>query len=305
MKRNSEKKRMFLTAGLLIFCVMALTVMTDGRSLLYADKGNAVYGAKKAAESGEPETASDSQSSFSQAYGYTGYLDECRQWEGCTAFAGQDYDGDGKTDRVWRTFQENTGYCKYRIEFGSQTVLDLGRKLWYHGKPVIKAADINSDGKREIIFSLKYETATDMRGFGDTVVFEKKGDTYVRAALPFQESSSGYRQEVTVHYSKKQKQLITVSLDVADFKTDIPVGRVLWKDAMYRDNYKNASYNSCIWDTFLVKEGQKERLACRLHLFDKWSEYGLILVLDYKDGQYFVKKTYLTSDEFSDRLSGK
>ena len=202
---------------------------------------------------------------------YSGYLDACRGWKGRTAFAGQDYDGDGKTDRVYRTYLKDSEFCRYRIEFGNQTVLAIRRKVCYDGKPVIKSADINGDGEREIIFSQQYELSTDMRGLGDTAVFEKKGNAYVQARLPFEQT---------------------------DFRADVPIRRELWVDGRYREHYKNISLASTVWDTFLTGDGKDVKLACKLHLFDKWSEYGLVLILDYENQRYVVKEVLLASEEF-------
>lgn len=250
------------------------------------------------AGSGQGKAAERETASAGGFREYSGYLDACRGWKGRTAFAGQDYDGDGKTDRVYRTYLKDSEFCRYRIEFGNQTVLAIRRKVCYDGKPVIKSADINGDGEREIIFSQQYELSTDMRELGDTAVFEKKGNAYVQARLPFEQTGQGYAQEAVVHYQKKRGQLITVSLDGTDFRADVPIRRELWVDGRYREHYKNISLASTVWDTFLTGDGKDVKLACKLHLFDKWSEYGLVLILDYENQRYVVKEVLLASEEF-------
>ena len=74
---------------------------------------------------------------------YTGYLDECTAWDGYLQFTGQDYDGDGKTDRVYRTNLIDDEMCMYRIEFGNGDVLET--KQLGMGMPEIRTCDLNGD----------------------------------------------------------------------------------------------------------------------------------------------------------------
>ncbi len=230
---------------------------------------------------------------------YTGYMDKCVQWTGYRQFENQDYDGDGRIDRVFRTYQKNTEYCHYKILFGNQMVIDVSNQMPAIGTPSIQAADINSDGKNEIIFTLQYDMSSDMRAFGDLIVYEKKGDVYVEVQLPFERSGQGYTQGLTVHYKKKQKQLITVSLDDIAYNVDVPISQELWKTCFYKDHFKHTSVVSTVWDTFVMQDGEDTQLVCSVHLFDKWSNYGLILKLSYEDQRYIIKDVILTSDEFA------
>ncbi len=229
---------------------------------------------------------------------YTGYMDECVQWTGYRQFENQDYDGDGCIDRVFRTYRKNTEYCHYKIVFGNQMVIDVSDEASAIGTPSVQAADINGDGKNEIIFTLRYDTSSDMRAFGDLVVYEKKGDAYVEAQLPFERSGQGYTQGLTVRYKKKRKQLITVSLDDIAYSVDVPISQELWKTCFYRDHFKRTSVVSTVWDAFVMQDGQDAQLVCSVHLFDKWSNYGLLLKLGYEDQRYILKDVILTSDEF-------
>ena len=178
-------------------------------------------------------------------------------------------------------------------------VIDVSNQVPAIGTPSIQAADINGDGKNEIIFTLQYDMSSDMRAFGDLIVYEKKGDVYVEAQLPFERSGQGYTQGVTVHYKKKQKQLITVSLDDIAYNVDVPISQELWKTCFYKDYFKYTSVVSTVWDTFVMQDGEDAQLVCSVHLFDKWSNYGLILKLSYEDQRYIIKDVILTSDEFA------
>ena len=106
--------------------------------------------------------------------GYRGFLDECTGWTGYNAFVNQDYDGDGVADRVLRIYQEESEYCQYQVVFGNGNVLELDKEVYDTGTPWVESADINGDGEQEIIFSQQYGFSTDMRGFGDLAIFEKR-----------------------------------------------------------------------------------------------------------------------------------
>ncbi len=242
---------------------------------------------------------------------YTGYLDACTQWTGHTAFVGQDYDGDGRTDRVFRTYEKDSQYCRYRILFGNNTVLEFEKDVYMDGMPTIKAADLNGDGVNEIILLLQYAASTDMRTVGDFAVFEKtKGDVYVQAKLPFLESEQGYSMVMPLRYEKKREQLLAVSPDGMDDDTkvpkgvpiNVPISDWLWVDARYQELFSDVSASSVIWDIFLIEDAQEVMLACKVHLFDKWSDYGLILVLGYEEGRYVVEEVMAAQDEFSNTL---
>lgn len=250
----------------------------------------------------EMQAEAEAQMSPFAYMGYRGFLDECTGWTGYNAFVNQDYDGDGVADRVLRIYQEESEYCQYQVVFGNGNVLELDKEVYDTGTPWVESADINGDGEQEIIFSQQYGFSTDMRGFGDLAIFEKKGNAYQRVELPFVEGNEGCSQKLTVHYQEEREQLITVSIEAADFKINVPIPNELWETERYQDYYKDVSETSAVWDYFLVKDGEETKLACKVHLFDKWSEYGLILLLGYENQRYVIEEIMPADDEFMDRL---
>ncbi len=250
----------------------------------------------------EMQAEAEAQMSPFAYMGYRGFLDECTGWTGYNAFVNQDYDGDGVADRVLRIYQEESEYCQYQVVFGNGNVLELDKEVYDTGTPWVESADINGDGEQEIIFSQQYGFSTDMRGFSDLAIFEKKGNAYQRAELPFVEGNEGCSQKLTVHYQEEREQLITVSIEAADFKINVPIPNELWETERYQDYYKDVSETSAVWDYFLVKDGEETKLACKVHLFDKWSEYGLILLLGYENQRYVIEEIMPADDEFMDRL---
>lgn len=303
-KRRKNWLVSLLTGLLAVFCATALMTVPKGTENSQAKPRMDTQMVKEPTGDTEKKQAAvqtDVQTDVPSALAYIeydGYLDECLEWNGHTAFANQDYDGDGLTDRVLRTCQEGSEYCHYQILFGNNVVLDCDKDVSAYGSPTIEAADINGDGENEIILLLQYETSTDMTAFGDLAVFEKKGDAYVRAALPFEERETGYSQEVPMHLKQKQEQFITVSLDGTDLQVDVPLNDWGWEDARYKKElFTDCSCSSVIWDAFVAENGQ---LACKLNVFHQWSDYGLFLLLGYEDQRYVIEEVIPTKAEFSD-----
>lgn len=303
-KRKKNWLVSLLTGLLAVFCATALMTVPKGTENSQAkprmdtqmvEEPTVDTEKKQAAVQTNDQTDVPSALAYIE---YDGYLDECLEWSDHTAFANQDYDGDGLTDRVLRTYQEGSEYCHYQILFGNNVVLDCDKDVSAYGSPTIEAADINGDGENEIILLLQYETSTDMTAFGDLAVFEKKGDAYVRAALPFEERETGYSQEVPMHLKQKQEQFITVSLDGTDLQVDVPLNDWGWEDARYKKElFTDCSCSSVIWDAFVAENGQ---LACKLNVFHQWSDYGLFLLLGYEDQRYVIEEVIPTKAEFSD-----
>lgn len=111
---------------------------------------------------------------------YTGYLDECRNWDGYERFVKQDYDGDGTFDRVYR----DSGAGTYRIDFGNGDVIST--KMMGNGFPQVSTCDLDGDGSREILIELTYGFSTDPNAFGEVAMFEKKDGSY-RPLMPPEE----------------------------------------------------------------------------------------------------------------------
>ena len=94
---------------------------------------------------------------------YTGYLDECTDWVGYEQFVRQDYDGDGKIDRVYRENIADYERCTYRIEFGNGDLIQT--KEFGMGMPTVRTCDLNGDGMREILVQVYYGFSTDNNAY--------------------------------------------------------------------------------------------------------------------------------------------
>ncbi len=231
-------------------------------------------------------------------WNYFGYEDE---WNGESVqdFTNQDYDNDGITDRVYREQGVDMGFCHYRIEMGNGIVIDMDKDVYGTGFPHVKGADINGDGENEIIFSLTYDTSTDMRSFGDMEIYEKHGNSYEKAKLPFEESEEGCEQTIPVRYEavhEMNENLIKVSVD--GYETLVPINTYQWDNLSY-SGY-DCEMNCTVWDNYIFDHNGEEKLVCKIRLFDKWSWYGLFAVLGYENGEYKVDEWWRVNDEFGD-----
>lgn len=233
-------------------------------------------------------------------YDYTGYQDECVGWGEYVNFVGQDYDKDGTADRVYKEYREDIDVNFYRIEFGNGDVIAMDCGVAGTAFLDIKSADINDDGKVEIILSFLYGASTDMRGAGGMAVYEKQGDAYVKAALPFQENDEDCSQSVSVRYQTVRDRLIRVTVEDDGYETLVPISTVQWDSLFYDTYFGDAVENCVVWDNYILEEGGKEQLVCKLHLFDKWSNCGLFAVLNYQNGKYVIDRWMRTNEEFSE-----
>lgn len=126
-----------LTAGLL------------GMAVLLTGCANGVSG--KSLEVTEPAVTEESETGTTFGYtGYTGYMDECEGWSYYDSFVNQDYDGDGKTDRIYRTAYKETETCDFRFEMACGDTF-VAKNLSDAGSPCVEAVDLDGDGTNEIV----------------------------------------------------------------------------------------------------------------------------------------------------------
>ena len=122
---------------------------------------------------------------------YEGYVDECEGYLWKDEFRDCDYDGDGLTDRVWRSWNSLEETAKYKISFGNGKTLEVPSG-WETGFPHIQGADLDGDKEREILVTLTYDTSTDPNSFGDMWLFGKnKSGKYEEIRLPMESGENG------------------------------------------------------------------------------------------------------------------
>ncbi len=291
MSRTPVKYILFITAAALCFT-----------GCKKEDAGKTQSGVQtEAAVDGEQKDTEETYGIYN--YFYTGYEDECTGWSGYEQFVDQDYDNDKLIDRVYKEYKEDTDCCHYRIEFGNGDVIHMDKDVASTGFLDIKTADLNEDGQNEIIISFLYGTSTDMRLSGDFVVYEKRGDTYEKAVLPFRESEEGYRQNVPIRYEVICEERIKISVENDGYETRVPINNEQWDALSYLLYYNDVVHDSVVWDNYLLEKDGKTQLVCKVHLFDKWSDYGLFAVLRHEDGEYVVDRWLRVNDEYDDTIA--
>lgn len=234
---------------------------------------------------------------------YTGYLDAF-PWENTEnpepfSF---DYDGDGKIDRVYRSKAQDEWYYQYQIEFASGEVLKLEDSVSNVGYPQVDGVDLTGDGQNEIIFQIGYPTGTNPLACGELVVYEKQKGKYLQMQLPFEDGDEPYQQMLPVAYSKADGQAVKVSIPGTDFSQIVPIkDNALWNDYQYGSTYVTGeTMQHCIWAYKIRETDGKPQLICSVQLFDKWSQWGLDIVLGCKKGELFIDEIEFCEDIYTE-----
>lgn len=117
---------------------------------------------------------------------YTGYVED---------FSERDLDGDGLTDKLYRTYEENktedgTPYVVgYELHFGNGEKLLLNKSGdIYFFNVLVDSMDLTGDGQNEIIVVDTHEGSTNPAGERELAVYIRKEDGYYRMKLPGQKS---------------------------------------------------------------------------------------------------------------------
>ena len=328
------KRKPFIVSGIAVVCLLVL-----GIGLLVKPQSNEPANRMEAAQSGEsaqelqgtpypsneqrgegPIDAVDVPSSEERGDGptklpqeeqeeirksifayqeYIGYLDECYEWTDCDAFTNQDYDMDGKYDRVYREFTGgsdalNNGLRtgKYRIEFGNGEVLEIA-DMDPVANPEVLAFDMTGDGQNEILFRQTYYWSTIPEGSGGFLLFEKTDGEYAEAKLPFDVDKETRFYIIPCEeerYGTKARFIIR-SLD---FGKSV---RVTDEEAW--SHYEELLGNSekSVWYAEPCSLSDGIGLKCYVHLFDKWSVYGYVITVRYEEGEYKVAELGFRNDE--------
>lgn len=325
-----KKARLILPMGLTaaaLCCVPALfTVRAAETEKAEEQKEAETLAEKKEAEQGEDkqqeedkreedkrEEDKEEEASILGYWGYTGYMDECINYTGYGEFADQDYDGDGRPDRVWRqeTVQEDgsTLYL-YRIEFGNGDVLTID-DLENDGIPSFQSGDLTGDGRREILFTQDYSYGTDPMGFGEMAVYAREETGYVRKELPFfRQDGFEYSEFVSLSYALSYEKALHVSCMEAVWEGTIEVSEELWDQAQYY-RYDGEHLAQCIWNAQIQQEevpseeegtknggeaDRQDKLVCRIRIFDRWSTDELVITLGCQDGAFLIEEIAYEGD---------
>lgn len=208
---------------------------------------------------------------------YEGYLDQCKGWSGYKGYVNKDYDGDKKTDRVKRSYNEDYGTATYSIEFGNGDVAYFFNSYYDTSVPFIEGVDLTSDGKNEIIFEAVALMSTSLPNTAAdiTVITKDSSDSYVTIPID--------NEEINVCVEQSGKYTVTLSSFYPEFSQKLNIGIENWENNPIYAEYDDEAITCVAWDYEIVKSG-KNVMKLYYHLFDKWSPYGMVVTMKYEKG---------------------
>ena len=161
----------------------------------------------------------------------------------------------------------------------------------------IASSDLTGDGQEEFILVEGSMSSTNPLGIGELRIFEKMEDVYQSMRLPFKQDGETHRQMLTVTYNKAEGQTIKISVDGTAFQQIINIPDDLWNDAAYSSLYVNGHQEShTVWNCKVQNNNGIDKLVCSIQLFDKWSPWGLDIVLKYQDNQFVIDNILFCED---------
>ena len=214
---------------------------------------------------------------------YEGYVDECEGYTWQEEFFDCDYDGDGKKDRVNRSWDGDKQTATYQIEFGN------GDKLvtpdgWETGFPHVQSGDLDGDGAKEILVTLTYDTSTDPDSFGDMWLFDKDQTSgeYAEVELPLINGENGAKG-FNVDYEKPEDNKIRFTVREAGLSRTEEV------DADYISNWWSDDLTTQVRPVFYAEiiNDSNPVLRCYFEPLHRWGPM-MGFNLNYVRGKYEI-----------------
>ena len=212
---------------------------------------------------------------------YTGYVDEAAGYYWKNEFKGCDYDGDEKTDRLYRSYKDGD-YCTYNLEFGNGRSIEIPGAV-FTGFPHITGADTDGDGEAEILFTLTYDTSTDPYSVGNIWLFDLQGDSYQEVELPF-EKGDDHTSRLSFEMSKNEDDLVTISCPEIGFEGSQQL------DQTFVENFWFEPQGGKVESTIFFAEVPEGEGTIRCYvepIFKLCTLLGMDLV--YESGEYVIK----------------
>lgn len=239
------------------------------------------------APANNPTTTDDSYIS------YTGYLDECTDWTDSTEFAGQDYDADGTTDRIYRQYNDSDQTCTLRFDLGSNqtfTVEGLSAK----GRLFVQGIDFNADGVNEIFIKQDAIITKEERVESFIAVYEKQDNEYKK--LPFEKTliNPTDQTEPSLRLKEEYFEREGVRVITCDLTGSIYVDHMICLHSDILERYHNE-----VGDEFEhwtkpfaceIMDGKdnEKYLSLKYKLLEKWAVDQVNLTVAFQDGELKV-----------------
>ncbi len=231
----------------------------------------------------EVSVNAEEQTSLFEIWEYEGYVDECAGYTWQEEFFDCDYDGDGKIDRVNRSWNKEKQTAIYKIEFGNGDKL-VTPKGWETGFPHFQSGDLDGDGEKEILVTLTYDTSTDPYSFGDMWLFDRDQTSgeYVEVELPLVKAENGGKG-FNVDYEKLEDNKIRFTIREAGLSMSEEV------DEDYLSNWWADDLTTQVRVVFFAEiiGSDNPVLRCYLEPLHRWGPM-LGFNLNYAYGKYEI-----------------
>ncbi len=274
---------------------------TEGPGAEYADTESAVSEAEnpESADAGSEDSSTEEAQTLSDEadpsqeeevesspfilWGYEGYVDECKGYTWQDEFKDCDYDGDGKTDRVNRSWDEDEQTAVYTVEFGNGDTITVP-KGWETGFPHVQGGDLDGDGVKEILVTLSYDTSTDPYAFGDMWLFDRDETSgqYSEVTLPFADGENGAKC-FSIEYDKPDGGTISYKIKEAGFSREEDLG--VDYISSWWTNEATSEMRSIYWAE--IKDGTSPVVRCYVEPFPRGVS-SLGFDLNYNNGKYEI-----------------
>lgn len=212
---------------------------------------------------------------------YEGYVDECREYLWRDEFVNWDIDGDGTTDRLYRTCDPDAQTAVYTIEFGDGRKQELPEG-WDTGFPHIQAGDTDGDGEKELLFTLTYNTSTDPWAYGDMWLLDytDAASGYQEVELPLERGENGARL-LTIEFGKPDGGNVPIRVAQNGFTADIDFGEGFVENWM---GVAAFTEDRMVYSAEIRDDG---KIFCSIEIYNK-SQKCLYFELEYKNGTYEI-----------------
>ena len=236
--------------------------------------------------------------------GYTGYMDEFYTYT--NEFTECDYDGDGKTDRLYRIDDVAYNMSEYRIDFGNGDKLYSGN-VSGTAYPHVYPVDLDKDGDNDMVLTYTVEPA-DREPFTWCEIYscDKPHHIYMKDDSVFR--SIGGISHLPVKLQRISSREASFTVVDTDYSGFVVLDR-------YYDRYDNdmldqfwemVESNGNVIDSMVVfaevKYGDEPCIHCYADIVNGGWHY-LVFDIVFEDGEYRIKNINKCFDPFSIEFS--
>lgn len=239
-------------------------------------------------------------------FGYTGYVDEALSYMYRDEFSECDYDGDGKTDRLYRIDDVSYYMSEYRIDFGNGDKLYSGN-VAETAYPHVYPVDLDKDGDNDIVLTYTVEPA-DREPFTwcDIFCYDSSHRIYMKEESVLH--SSGGISHLPIKLQRISSYEAAFTVVNTDFTGFIGLDRYYQKydDVMLDQFWENVESNDNIIEAMIVyaevEYGDDPCIHCYADTVNGgW--YYIEFDIVFEEGEYQITNLNKVFDPFSAEFS--